>query len=124
LKYFFDSNAVIIAIDGTNEAFGGRMAQLDEGDIAISTIVLAEVAYGSAQGKAPPMEILAKFLEEVSVLSFDETAALTYSALPFRRGGYDRLIAAHSIALGLPLITANVADFADVPGLRVEDWTV
>jgi tRNA(fMet)-specific endonuclease VapC len=43
--------------------------------------------------------------------------------LPFRRASYDRLIAAHALSLDLTLITNNEGDFADVPGLRVENWT-
>ena len=35
----------------------------------------------------------------------------------------DRLIAAHALALDLTLVTNNERDFADVPGLRIENWT-
>ncbi len=35
---------------------------------------------------------------------------------------YDVLIAAQARMRGLVLITANNAEFARVPGLRVEDW--
>ncbi len=50
-------------------------------------------------------------------------AADAYARLPFKRRSFDRLIAAHAVAAGLTLITRNVADFADVPELVVEDWT-
>ena len=67
---------------------------------------------------------LAKIIEQVAVLPFDQAAASIYAELSFKRAGYDRLIAAHAMALGLIVATANVRDFADVPGLRVEDWTL
>ena len=44
--------------------------------------------------------------------------------LPFKRGSYDRLIAAHALSLGLTVVTGNTKHFADVPGLKVENWTV
>ena len=58
------------------------------------------------------------------MLDFDFKAAVAYAAIPFKRASYDRLIAAHALSHGLTVVTANVADFADVPGLLVEDWTV
>lgn len=62
--------------------------------------------------------------EEIPVLPFDEQAAHKYAIIPFKRASYDRLIAAHALALGVTLVTDNEADFADVPGLSVENWTI
>jgi tRNA(fMet)-specific endonuclease VapC len=124
LKYMLDTNAVIVAIEGDDPVFRARMAEADEGDMVISSIVLAEVALGTEQGKPPPAAILEIFLEEVPVLAFDEKAARAYAKIPFKRASYDRLIAAHAISLGLTVVTANAKDFADVPGLVVENWTV
>jgi tRNA(fMet)-specific endonuclease VapC len=67
---------------------------------------------------------LRAFIEEVPVLDFDYKAALAYASLPFRRASYDRLIAAHALSHGLTVVTDNVAHFADIPGLRVENWTL
>lgn len=124
MKYMLDTNAVIVAIEGDDPVFRARMAEADEGDIVMSSIVLAEVALGTEQGKPPPAKILEIFLEEVPVLAFDEKAARAYAKIPFKRASYDRLIAAHAISLGLTVVTANARDFADVPGLVVENWTI
>jgi tRNA(fMet)-specific endonuclease VapC len=35
---------------------------------------------------------------------------------------FDAAIAAHALAEGATLITANLADMVRVPGLKVEDW--
>jgi len=64
-----------------------------------------------------------RFFTLIAALPFDRAAAEYYAKIPFRRGRFDRLIAAHALALGLTVVTANEADFADVPGLRVENWT-
>jgi len=37
-------------------------------------------------------------------------------------GGNDMLIAAHALALGLTLVTANEGEFSRVSGLSVENW--
>ena len=88
-----------------------------------SAIVLAEVAYGTERGMPPASEQLRALVEEVPVLDFDYKAAVAYATLPFRRGGYDRLIAAHALSHDLVLVTHNEKHFADVPGLKVENWT-
>jgi tRNA(fMet)-specific endonuclease VapC len=37
-------------------------------------------------------------------------------------GSNDLLIAAHTLALDLVLVTDNVGEFARVPGLSIENW--
>ena len=58
------------------------------------------------------------------MLPFEEVAAEAYQLVPFRRGRFDRLIAAHALALGLTVVTNNEEDFADIPGLAIENWTL
>jgi tRNA(fMet)-specific endonuclease VapC len=124
VKYLLDSNIVIRLTIGTGEALRARLAECEEGDVVTSAIVLAEVTHGSLNEKPPSPDELRAFVEEVPVLPFDDRAALAYAALPFRRASYDRLIAAHALSLGLTVVTENIRHFADVPGLRVENWTV
>ena len=123
MRYLLDANSVIFALTGHSRLLD-RFARCDEGDLGVSAIVFAEVALGTARGKAPPPTVLDAFLEEVLLLPFDEAAAREYAKLPFRRGSFDRLIAAHTLALDLTLITNNEADFADIPGLKTENWTL
>lgn len=49
-------------------------------------------------------------------------ALLRASGTPI--GPYDVLIAGQALQNGLTVITANVREFARVPGLRCEDWSV
>lgn len=122
MKYMLDSNVIIALVMDTDAGVVARAAACDEGDMVTSAIAYAEVAYGSRREKPPAFEQLRAFVEEVPVLSFDHKAALAYAELPFRRGGYDRLIAAHALSHDLIVVTHNVADYADVPGLQVENW--
>lgn len=122
MRYLLDTN-VIVALT-INEDLGviRRAAECDEGDMVTSSIALAEVALGTERGQPPTMEELQAFVEEVPVLVFDYKAALAYASLPFKRASFDRLIAAHALSHDLIVVTRNVADFADVPGLVVENW--
>lgn len=117
-----DANAFILLLIG-HDAVAARAGDCEEGALAISAIAFAEVAHGSAGGKAPPDAVLERTIEQIPVLPFDAAAAHAYSRLAFRRGSFDRLIAAHALATGLTLVTANLGDFAGVPGLQIEDWT-
>ena len=101
-----------------------RFAELQPGEIGISVISFAEIALGSNNGKPPPPELLESFLNVIKLLPFEETAAREYAKMPFKRARFDRLLAAHALSIGAIVITNNEADFAAVPGLKVENWTV
>jgi tRNA(fMet)-specific endonuclease VapC len=120
--FLLDSDICIYALLGRSDALRQRLREQPEGSVAISAVTLAEVGvgYGDAIEDADDLKA---FLAEVEVLPFDETAARAYAALPFRRGSFDRLIAAHAIATGRVLVTNNEADFSDVSQLKVENWT-
>lgn len=124
MKYLLDTNAIILALSGRGGNLRDRMSMTDEGDMVTSAVAYAEVALGTARDKLPAFDVLDQFTDEVRVLPFDQEAAKAYASLPFRRGSIDRLIAAHALSLGLTLVTANVPDFADVPDLKVENWTL
>ncbi len=124
MKYLLDSNILIALALAANEAVRVRAAACDDGEMVTSAVAYAEVAHGSVRDKPPPFDQLQILIEEVPVLPFDELAARAYAKIPFMRARYDRLIAAHALSLGLVVVTGNEADFADVPGLVVENWTV
>ncbi len=124
MRFTLDANSVIQLLTGAQPTLTARVADTEAGAIVVSSIAFAEVALGSAAGKPPPLDVLDWFIAEIPLVDFDEAAARAYATLPFKRGNFDRLIAAHALSLGLTVITRNVKDFADVPGLRVENWAV
>ena len=75
---------------------------------------VAEAAFGWADDPGSK-EGLHRLLGIIEPAPFDLTAALRFAGFPFRRGKSDGWIAAHTLALGLVLVTNN-EDFADVPG--------
>ena len=122
MKYLLDSGIIIKLTTGQGEALRQRAAECLEDDMVTSAVAIAEVLYGSANQKPPPLAQLETFMSLVKVLDFDLAAARAYATLPFRRASYDRLIAAHALSLGLMVVTSNTKHFADVPGLKVENW--
>ena len=123
MRFLLDSSIIIKLTTGQGEALRLRAADCLEDEMVTSAVAIAEVLYGSANEKPPPLVQLEVFLSLVKVLDFDLAAARAYAELPFKRASYDRLIAAHALSLGLTVVTSNVKHFADVPGLTVENWT-
>ena len=123
MRFLLDSSIIIKLTTGQGEALRLRAADCLEDEMVTSAVAIAEVLYGSANEKPPPLVQLEVFLSLVKVLDFDLAAARAYAELPFKRASYDRLIAAHALSLGLTVVTSNVKHFADGPGLTVENWT-
>lgn len=88
----------------------------------MSSITFAEVALGAYRDAGMDVNGFVRLFEQVPVRPFDREAAVRYAGLPFRRASFDRLIAAHALALGATLVTSNPRDFADIRNLRVENW--
>lgn len=118
--FLLDTNICIYLLSGVDQALRRRVEQCEEGQLAISTIAIAEVMIGA--GKLGAMNEAESFFSTLAVRPFDFLAAAAYSRLPFRRGSFDRLIAAHAIALNLTLVTNDERDYAGLPGLKVENW--
>jgi tRNA(fMet)-specific endonuclease VapC len=71
-------------------------------------------------------QILTDF-SAMQVLPFDAAAAIVFDQLRSQRiriGTMDLRVAAIAIGNDLTIVTRNFVDFAKVPGLRVEDWTI
>jgi tRNA(fMet)-specific endonuclease VapC len=76
---------------------------------------------------APRQMRLEILLRALPVLPFDASAAETYGRIIAKCGwvkgrDFDRMIAAHAISTGSVLVTNNIADFRDIPGLLIENW--
>lgn len=72
------------------------------------------------------LHVLLSFFEAIPVLEFDETAAQRYLELRrsrIRLGSMDLKIAAVAITRGAILLSRNIGDFRQIPGLTVQDWT-
>jgi len=121
--HLFDTNCCIYLIKGSHPVLRERIEELPPQSAALSAIVYAELCFGLPRVHEIGLAVLRRFAETFPVLPFDEPASEAALRVPFRRGRLDRLIAAHTLSLDATLITNNEADFADVPGLKFENWT-
>ena len=128
-RYLLDTNIVIAAALGLPGVLD-RLAALEIGDVALSSISLAEtLGAAAAENNGRLAENIALLAENLDVLPFDRGAADAYGALlrkldPKRRRTLDRMIAAQALDLGLTLIAANTEDFDDIPGLTDREMGV
>jgi tRNA(fMet)-specific endonuclease VapC len=68
-----------------------------------------------------------EYYSEIIVLPFDELAAVQFQQLRSTRiriGTMDLRIAAIALSLKATLLSRNLRDFQQVPGLDVQDWSV
>lgn len=124
IRFLLDANMAVYAMGGAFERLREQIEAREPGEVGLSVISYAEVAYGTYVGKPPAPEVLEAFIGAIPLVPFDEAAAREYAKLPFKRARFDRLLAAHALSIGATVVTSNVGDFADVPGLLVENWTV
>lgn len=130
MAYLIDTNIAIHARDGT-DAVLDKLAEHD-GAVLLSALSLAELQRGlyKTSRDMPVRQVrLETLLRQIPVLPFDAAAAVAYGRIIAQCGwakgrDYDRMIAAHAISSGSVLVTNNVTDFQDIPGLTVQDWTI
>jgi tRNA(fMet)-specific endonuclease VapC len=136
VSHLLDTNAVIALLKNEPAIFRKRLRRsVSRGAaIAVSSIVLYELWYGVARStrrreNAERLRVflsggisVAAFGEEEAIAAGDLRATLEAAGTPI--GPYDLLIAAQALRAGATLVTANVSEFARVPGLQWQDWTV
>lgn len=121
-RYLIDTNICVYIVDRVGPS-PRRAEQLVPGEACISAITVAELARGNRLAGPMTGPAIEEFCRLFEPLAFDRAAALRFAGLPLQRNRFDRLIAAQASALGLTLVTNNEADFADIPDLRIENWT-
>ncbi|RSV42820.1 type II toxin-antitoxin system VapC family toxin [Sphingomonas sp. ABOLE] len=123
-RFLLDTNICIYILSDAHAPAALAVEAQAKGSVVSSTIVLAEVLRGVPESHADGRLVVERFFRLVEPLPFDAAAAEAYARLPFRRARLDRLIAAQALAAGLTLITNNERDFADIPDLKLENWTL
>ena len=125
-----DTNICIYIINQKPPAVLERFKKFATGEIAISSVVAAELAFGVEKtNSVRNKEALNLFLAPLSILPFDTGCVWAYASLRAQLektgrsiGALDTMIAAQALAMDLPLVTNNQKEFSRVPGLRLENW--
>jgi tRNA(fMet)-specific endonuclease VapC len=127
--YLIDTNIAIHLRDNLPSVL--KKVKTHAGALAMSALTLAELQQGLYASptlwayRKPRLDLI---LRSIPVLPFDEATAEHYGVILGQVGwartrAFDQMIAAHAIATHRILVTANVSDFGDIPGLQIEDWT-
>ena len=107
-----------------------RARQADELYLSIISHVELEAGVYRDRDLGPIFRTrLTKFLSRVEELEFTAREVAAYSAIIAARGFsrrlvVDRMIAATALANDVALATLNSRDFRNIPGLRIEDWSI
>jgi tRNA(fMet)-specific endonuclease VapC len=127
MNYMLDTNACLDFLLARSELVAMRVKR-DAALLCVSAITAAELRVGNRTSADPEQDArnVDMFLSAITVHSFDGPAAEAYGGLVrqmgLERSSFDRLIGAHAVSLGVTLVTRNQKDFADVPGLKIENW--
>jgi tRNA(fMet)-specific endonuclease VapC len=130
MKYLLDTNALSDLVRNPQGNVSKRITVVGESNICTSTIVAAELRFGAAKsGSTVLTRRIEAVLSALAVMNIESPTDLHYSDIRqyFNKAGTpigpnDLWIAAHTRALGLIVVTANMLEFKRVPGLLCEDW--
>lgn len=133
MRYLLDTNVCVMYLNGRSESVRDRFLSTPSDDIAVCSVVKAELFYGAFRSNNPTRTLerqqafLARFVslpfeDEAALLAGRMRASLAGTGTPI--GAYDLQIAAISLANDLTLVTHNTREFERVDELRIQDWEV
>lgn len=131
MRYLLDTNACIIYLKGRNDSLKQRLESIPIQEIAVCSIVKAELCFGAMKSANPERNFALQqaFVTQFVSLPFDDLAATTFGVIRAQLetrgvsiGSYDLQIAAIALTHQLILVTHNTREFSRVDGLQVEDW--
>ena len=130
-KIMLDTNICIYILNNKPKGIKKHFDKYKLGEIAISSISVAELFFGVEKSKFKESNTLAlnAFLANLKVLEFASKEAGVYAKIRAdleRRkaliGAMDMLIASVAVANDLTLITNDSKDFKRVKNLQIENW--
>jgi len=131
LRYLLDTNICIYIARNRPEEVLERFQGLQPGEVGMSAITYGELCYGACKSRqrAEAQKTLRKLAEMIPVLAISPDVGERYGDIRAELeksgrviGNNDLWIAAHAVALGVPLVTNNEREFTRVPGLAVQNW--
>lgn len=129
--YFLDANTCIYFLNGKYESIKTKVLTTPPNDIAIPSIVKAELLLGSYKSdqRAKNLEKLERFLQPFEIIPFIDLVTYVYADIRCALektgqtiGPNDLLIAAIVKFHEGILVTNNIEEFKRVKGLHLENW--
>ncbi|HJX28480.1 MAG TPA: type II toxin-antitoxin system VapC family toxin [Thermoanaerobaculia bacterium] len=132
LRYLLDTNSLSDLIRNPDGLVTRKLGTVGEDAVCTSIVVACELRFGAAKRGSPRLSArVDQLLASLEVLPLEGDADRHYAEIRAHLsrigqpvGPNDLLIAAHTLALGLTLVTGNIQEFSRVPGLSIEDWLV
>jgi tRNA(fMet)-specific endonuclease VapC len=133
VRYVLDTNAVSALMKGEPRIVE-RLRAARRAEVALPQPVIAEIAYGierlpRSKRRDALQERFDLILTELARAPWTDAVSQHFGVVKAaleRRGrrieDFDAAIAAHALAEGAILVTANLDDMVRVPGLSIEDW--
>jgi tRNA(fMet)-specific endonuclease VapC len=134
VKYVLDTNAFSALMRGDAAAVA-HLAKVARDEVLVPQPVIAEVAYGlrrlAHSRRRERLEARYELLRgEISRASWTDEVSESFGEIKaflekqgVRIEDFDLAIAAHALALGATLVTADVGHMPRIPGVVIEDWT-
>lgn len=131
MNYFIDTNIIIYALKNTYPRIKEHFQKIPSYNIAVPSIVKAEIEYGAKKSKDynKTIELYNKFLSIYDIVPFTEKETQVYGDIRAQLekdgnviGANDMLIAAIVMSHNGILVTHNTSEFSRIKGLKIEDW--
>ncbi|WP_008310973.1 type II toxin-antitoxin system VapC family toxin [Leptolyngbya sp. PCC 6406] len=129
-QYLLDTNILSDLVRHPQGRVFQHIVDVGEDSVCTSIIVACELRFGVVKsGSSRLVQQLEQILEVLTVLPLESPVDEHYAAIrtyleqagtPI--GPNDLLIAAHSLALDLTLVTANTREFERVLALKLDNW--
>lgn len=127
--FLLDTNIIIAYFKGNHVVKEKIISNIEE--IAVSTLVIAELNYGAKASQHPEKNIekLSRFIDVIRTIPFNLSCAIKFGDIKSKlraigkpAGELDTLIAATAITHKAILVTNNIKHFENIEGLKIENW--
>jgi tRNA(fMet)-specific endonuclease VapC len=134
VKYVLDTNVVSRLMKGDPNVIG-HLKAVSRADVCMPQPVVAEISYGiqrlsRSKRKDALASRFALLKSEIGRVAWSDEVSEAFGGIKSgleRKGerieDFDAAVAAHALANGCVLVTANLKHMTRVPGLQVEDWS-
>ena len=129
-RYMLDTNVCIYAMRG-NVSVLKKFQEHGKEALGISSLVLAEMAYGVAKSQhvQTNMQALKQFQASMTIVPWDESAMWVYGeryhmlkSSGRKIGEVDLLLGCQALAMNAVFVTNNTREFERIDGLKLENW--